>query len=291
MFVVAGVSGNTGRVVAETLLAQGRPLRVLVRDSAKGATWRARGAETAIASLDDATGLTRALEGASGAYLLVPPQYGADDLLAVQRRVAEAMARAVKASDIAHVVLLSSHGAQHAQGTGPVRALHHAEEAIGKAARNITIVRAAYFIENWAPVLGEAQKSGVLPSFLTPGRAIPMVATADIGRVAAEMLLRPAQGTRIIELEGPAPWSPEDVAQAVAVALGRDVRVQGVPVDQVVPVFTSSGFSTGSAELMREMYEAINSGHLAREGGRAVLRLGTLRPGEVLGKLLARTTA
>ena len=32
MFVIAGVSGNTGRVVADTLLSQGKKVRVIVRE-------------------------------------------------------------------------------------------------------------------------------------------------------------------------------------------------------------------------------------------------------------------
>src|SRR4051794_6683769 len=108
MYVVAGVSGHTGRAAAESLLEQGRRVRVLVRERAKGEEWRARGAEVAAASLDDAAALARALSGADGAYLLVPPAYGAQDVLAVQRGCTTAMAEAVRASGIPHVVLLSS---------------------------------------------------------------------------------------------------------------------------------------------------------------------------------------
>jgi hypothetical protein len=36
MFVVTGVTGNTGSVVASTLLAAGKPVRVVVRDAKKG---------------------------------------------------------------------------------------------------------------------------------------------------------------------------------------------------------------------------------------------------------------
>ena len=73
MYAIAGVSENTGSVVADTLLAQGEPVRVIVRDAAKGDTWRASGAEIAVAELHDRRGLTAALAGAKGAYVLVPP--------------------------------------------------------------------------------------------------------------------------------------------------------------------------------------------------------------------------
>src|SRR5579863_8408986 len=80
MFAVAGVSGHTGKVVAETLLAQKKPVRVIVRDAAKGEEWKRRGAEVAVADLEDAEALTRALRGADSAYLLLPPMMGSTDV-------------------------------------------------------------------------------------------------------------------------------------------------------------------------------------------------------------------
>src|SRR4051794_38230603 len=77
MYVIAGATGHTGRVVANTLLAEKQPVRVIVRDSAQGAEWKQRGAEVAVAALDDAAAVAQALRGADAAYLLVPPNYGA----------------------------------------------------------------------------------------------------------------------------------------------------------------------------------------------------------------------
>src|SRR5690349_23507736 len=74
MFVVAGVTGKTGAVVARALLAAKKPVRVLVRDERKGAAWRDEGAEVrVVTTLDDEAALTSALERAEGAYLLSPP--------------------------------------------------------------------------------------------------------------------------------------------------------------------------------------------------------------------------
>ena len=113
------------------------------------------------------------MEGATGTFVLIPPQYAEADLIAAQRVVADAIGEALQRTGIPHVVLLSSLGAQHAQGTGPVRSLHYAEKVIAEAAKSLTIIRAAYFLENWVPVLGEAKEKGILLSFLTPGRRIP----------------------------------------------------------------------------------------------------------------------
>ncbi len=286
MFVVTGVTGHTGKVVAETLLAQGEKVRVVVRDAKQGEPWKARGAEVAVALLSDSAAIAVALAGSKGAYLLIPPRYDANDMLAVQRPVVEALAEAVRKSAVPHIVLLSSLGAELADGTGPIRILHHAERALGAAAKHITFLRAAYFIENLAPVLG-ATAGGVLPTFLTPDRAIPMIATADIGRVAAELLLDPATATRVVELTSVRRWSPADVARELSAVLGRAVTPQFAPNEAVVPALTSIGFLPGVAELFREMTLGINDGRIGPQGGHVVRRFGQLSPIDVLKPLLA----
>jgi len=189
MYVVAGVTGHTGKVVAETLLARGEKVRAIVRDAKQGEAWKQKGAEVVVAQLNDTAAMARALTGAEGAYLLVPPRYDADDMLAVQRPLVDALAEAVRRSGVPHVVLLSSLGGELSDDTGPIRGLHYAERTLSAATRNITLLRAGYFIENFATVL-PATQAGVLPTFLTPDRALPMAATADIGVATADLFPR-----------------------------------------------------------------------------------------------------
>src|SRR3954469_8379541 len=119
MFAIAGVSGHTGSVVADTLLAQGHPVRVIVRDAAKGAASRTKGAEVAVADLQDTAALARALTGVAGAYLLLPPNMASQTPLEDHARLSAGFATAIEAAKVPHVVFLSSIGAQHATGTGP----------------------------------------------------------------------------------------------------------------------------------------------------------------------------
>src|SRR5262245_57128461 len=107
-YAVAGVTGNTGSVVARTLLAAGEKVRVIVRDAQKGEAWKGEGAEVAIADLSDARALATALKGVKGAYLLLPPSVTSDDVVAHQARVAESLATAVAEARVPHVVFLSS---------------------------------------------------------------------------------------------------------------------------------------------------------------------------------------
>src|SRR3954464_9855145 len=112
MFVVAGVTGHVGSVVAKTLLEQKKPVRVIVRDAAKGNGWSQKGAEVAVGSLDDVRFLGQALKGADGFFVLLPPNYQAKDFIEAQYAAADAIAAAVKASGVPHVVHLHSTSAE-----------------------------------------------------------------------------------------------------------------------------------------------------------------------------------
>jgi len=285
MYVVAGVTGNTGRVVAEALLAQKKPVRVLVRDEAKGAEWKRRGAELAVAELDDAAALGRALAGATGAYFLLPSQYASTDSRADNARRTRGIIQAIEASGVAHVVFLSAVGAQHANGTGPVEPLHDAEVALSQVKAAVTSVRAAYFMENWGASLS-ALANGVLQTFLALGRAIPMVATDDAGTVSAKALLEGGKGYSVIELAGPREYTPEDVAAVLTHITGKPVTAQQGPEEAMVPALMGAGLNRHWAEQYQELTHALNDGHMAWEGGRARFVRGTTAIDAVLSKLV-----
>jgi len=287
MHVVLGATGHTGRAAADSLLERGRKVRVVVRDAGRGEPWKARGAEVAVADATDEAALAAALAGAEGAYVLVPPQYGVDDMLAAQRRIIDALAAAIRKSAVPHVVLLSSIGAERPSGTGPIVTLHRAEDALRSAAPRLTALRAAFFLENWIPFLPAVREKSVLPSFLPPQRPVPMVATRDIGETAADLLLETGgPGRRVVELSGPRDLAPDDVAAALGERLGRSVRVEPLPLEAVEPSFVAAGMSADVAGLFREMYGALIAGSIAWEGQTADSRRGRLGPGDVLGPML-----
>jgi uncharacterized protein YbjT (DUF2867 family) len=286
MFVVAGASGNTGKVVAETLLAQKKGVRVVVRDAKKGEAWRARGAEVAEAELGDAEALGRALAGAEGAYLLLPPRYESTSVLADNTRVAQALAKAVDAGAVKHVVLLSSIGAQHASGTGPIASLHVAEAALGGTGAAVTSLRAAYFMENWGSSL-YALAEGLLPTFLAEDRAVPMVATRDIGAAAAKLLVEGGRGKRVIQLGGPRDYSPRDVAAALGRVLGRPIETQQGPEEAMPAALTGAGLNAEWARLFQELTHGVNTGLVAWEEGPPRVQ-GSTEIDAVLAQLTAR---
>ena len=265
MFVVLGATGNTGSAVVETLLSKKQPVRVIVRSADKGAGWKAKGADVAVASLDDVSVLTKAFEGAKGLYLLVPPNYGAEAWLADQRARMGRAAEAVQKSGIDHVVFLSSVGGHLHGGTGPIRAASYGEQALGCLAKRLTILRPCYFMDNWAPVIGAAKAQGVLPTFIAPPAKIPMISTKDIGRIGAERLMTGGYGKQIVEMAGPEEYSPDQAAAALSQILGKTVTAQHAPLSAVVPTFKSFGFSDEAARLFEEMYTAFSKGAIGYE--------------------------
>lgn len=285
MFVVAGVTGNTGSIVARTLLQGGKRVRVIVRDAAKGEPWKAQGAEIAVASVDDVEAMSSALSGAEGAYLLNPPAPAASDFLGESRKRVDALAEAARKSRIPHVVFLSSIGAQLPSGTGPIVSVHHGEAKLSGAVPNTTFLRPAYFLDNWAGVIGAARSEGVLPTFIALGQPVAQVSTQDIGRVAARSLLEGPRGRQVIELAGPEDYTPEAIAAALVKVLGREVKALPLPLEQVVPTLTSFGISGNVASLYRDLYEAIQRGHLVFEGGGASFERGRVTAVEALGAI------
>ena len=272
MFVVVGATGNTGSAVVETLLSRNQAVRIVVRSAGKGASWTAKGAEIAVASLDDVPALTKAFQGASGLYLLVPPNYGAQAWLTEQSARMDRAAEAVEKSRVPHVVFLSSIGGHIAEGTGPIRAARYGEQVLTRAVKNLTILRPPYFMENWAPVLGAVKGQGLLPTFIAPMAKIPMIATDDIGRIAAEQLIAGGHGRKVVEMAGPEEYSPDQVAAALGQILGKSVTAQHAPLSAVAPTFKSFGFSDEAAKLFEEMYTSFSTGRIGYEHPETLVR-------------------
>lgn len=278
MFVVAGATGQTGSAAAQTLLAAGQTLRGLTRDPARAAAKAKPGLSFVATDLTDAGALARAFDGANGAYMLAPPNPTHPDPIGFFVETALAIRTAARTAKLPRLVFLSSEGAHLSGPTGPIRGLRVAEAILADAAPTMTFLRPSYFQETWRELEGLARAEGILPSMLAPLDARrSLIATADVGRVAAELLLE-AQPPRIVELASAEHYSARDVANELGAALGRPVQAIAAPRDQWVPSLTGIGLSEGYAELLAEMHDGINAGRLGFSGegrqmrGRVALR-------------------
>ena len=174
MYVILGASGNTGHIVATTLLSRQQKVRVVGRNSSHLQPLASKGAEVAIADVTDAGALSKAFHNANAAYVMLPPNLTTNDPRGFQERISDAIAAAVKSSGIKNVVSLSSVGADKPSGTGPIVGLRNLELKLNQIdGVNLLHLRAGYFMENTLPqaAIIRAMGSAIGPVRAEIGRA------------------------------------------------------------------------------------------------------------------------
>jgi uncharacterized protein YbjT (DUF2867 family) len=290
MFAILGATGKTGGCAADALIQRGKPVRVVVRNPEKGTVWRARGADVAVADVDDVPALARALRGAVGAYLIVPRNFAVDDVLDSRRRCIDALARAVTDSGLEHVVFMSSVGAHRPSGTGLIGSLYYAEQRFAEINADLTFVRGSYFLENWEMDVAGLRDGNVLNTFLKADHKIPQVAVRDLGDMIADFLIHRERGHRVVECTGPEDWSPTDIAGALHEATGKPVEVKQWPASAAADALAQFGVPRPVAVLLQEMYEAFDSEHVALESPRSARR-GTISAPAAMAGLWRAATA
>jgi uncharacterized protein YbjT (DUF2867 family) len=268
MCVVLGANGNTGSIVADSLLSKGQKVRAVGRDAGRLQRFARSGAEAFTAELSDPAALTKAFSGARAAYLMLPPLSSREE----QERQSDAIAKAVKDSGLRYSVHLSSYGAHVPQGTGPVTGLHSSEQKLNSIGDlNVLHLRAAYFMENNLAAIGMIQGMGLFGHALLPGLKLPMIATRDVGDYAAQRLLKlDFSGKQTREVLGERDLSMAEATSVIARGIGKpDLRYEQFSYDQVQQALTQAGFSSKKAAVYIEMFEAINAGVLAAQEPRS----------------------
>jgi NAD(P)H dehydrogenase (quinone) len=261
MYAIMGITGRVGGALANTLLASGSRVRGIVRDAGKAAAWTARGAELAVADYDDAAALSAAFSGADGAFVMIPPNFTPAPGFPETKRTLAAIYEALAKARTKKAVYLSSIGSEQKSGTGLITQTHMLEAMLGDLPMQHVFLRAGWFMENFAGDVASARSEGKIYSHLQPlDRRVPMVATVDIGKAGAEVLCQDWDGTRRIEVAGPQDYSPLDVAQGFADALGREVEAVAVPRGEWIKSFVAQGMPRDLTGPLAEMVEGFNSG-------------------------------
>jgi len=263
MYAITGITGKVGGALARELLPGGQPVRAVVRDAARATSWAERGCELATAHMEDAESLEHAFRGAQGVFILLPPQFDPAPGFPETRAVIDAVSAAIRKARPEKVVCLSTIGAQ-AQESNLLTQLTLMEQALGDLPMPVTFLRPGWFMENAAWDVVSARDDGVIASYLQPlDRPVPMVATADVGRLAAALLQQTWSGTRVVELEGPSRVSPNDVASAFACVLGQPVRAEAVNRQAWESLFLSQGMKHPLPRM--RMLDGFNEGWIRFE--------------------------
>jgi len=289
MYAITGITGKVGGALAATLLAAGLPVRAVVRDATKGAAWAARGCEVAVAEMGNAAALTAALSGAEAVFILPPSEFDPEPGFPEAKRVIAAVTAALAEARPGKVVCLSTIGAD-APHENLLTQRTLMEQSLEEIGLPVTFLRPGWFMENALWDVASARDEGVLRSFLQPAdKLFPMVATQDVGRLAAALLREDWSGTRVVELEGPARISPNDLARAFATVLKRPVRVETVPRESWEQIFRSQGTRNPLPRI--RMLDGFNEGWIDfSEHGRSAMK-GTTALESVIAELVRASQA
>jgi uncharacterized protein YbjT (DUF2867 family) len=288
MYAIMGITGRVGGAIAENLLAQGEQIRAIVRNPEKATRWRDRGAEIAVADVDDPNALASAFEGTDGVFLMIPPNFAPAPGFPETRKTLASFHAALAKALPKKAVYLSSIGAERTSGLGLITSLHLLEQTLGDLPIAHAFLRAGWFMENHAWDVVTAKSDGKIFSNLYPlDRKFSLVATADIGKTGADALRQEWTGTRHIEVAGPEQYSPNDIAQALSSALGRSIEAVAVPREKWTDFFVGQGMPKGRTEPRAEMVDAFNLGwiHFGVSGTEHVTCATSLS--SVIAKLVA----
>jgi len=283
MYAITGITGQVGGAVARALLDAGHAVRAVVRSADKGAPWAALGCEVAVASNTGVAAMTAAFTGTEGVFILMPPTY--DPLPGYPVTIASnaAVREALLAARPAKAVVLSTVGA-HVARENLLNNLKMTEESLRGLPFPVAFLRANWFMENASWDL-DAARTGAIRSYLQPlERAIGMVSTSDIGATAADLLQENWTGARVVELDGPDRYSPNDIATAFATALGHPVEVSAVPRAEWETAFRAQGAQNPIPRI--QMLDGFNEGWLDFERGAVEQRRGRTTLQQAIDRLV-----
>jgi uncharacterized protein YbjT (DUF2867 family) len=111
-----------------------------------------------------------------------------------------------------------------------------------------------------------------------------MVATADVGRLAAELLQETWNGQRIVELEGPRRLSPNDIARVFSAIFGRTIRMERIPRETWMDLFSKQGMQNPLPRM--QMLDGFNEGWIEFLDGERSSRKGVIGVEEALDRLI-----
>ena len=272
MYIITGATGHTGSIAAEKLLATGAKVRVIGREAKRLERFSRAGAEAVVADMTDAAALEAAFSGARAVYAVMPPNLSAPNVRAYQERLTDSLASAIRNNGVGYVVALSSTGADKTYGTGPVLGVHGLEKKLESIdGLNTLSLRCGYFLENLLPQIGIIQSLGFMAGPVRADVPLPMIATSDIGDVAAESLAKlDFVGMETRELLGARHVTFTEASKIIGTAIGKPaLAYRQVPASALKPAMMQMGMSSDMVDQLMEMSEALNTGHMKSQEPRS----------------------
>lgn len=243
---VVGSTSDIGEIICENLTGKGHQVRGVSRKEG--------------VSLDDYDRLKKAFKGSDSAYLMIPFDMAAPDLHQREREISNNILKALSGSGIQRIVLLSGLNAHLKIGSGLGAAIM--EETLQHyPAPEMVFLRCGFFMENFLKglsFLAQAQ-SGIFQTAFRGDVPMPIIASADIARIATDILLEENfVEPRVRELHGGGWYSFEQATEIFSEALHPGTIYRQCSYEDAFNNMKAAGVSESFAHAVIETAESFN---------------------------------
>ena len=232
MILIVGASGRLGSVVAQRLLAQGKPVRAMTRNPLSLAHLQQQGAEVVSGDLRNPASLLSACQGVEQVLMAAHALVGKGDNnpQTVDDAGNRQLVDAAKAAGVKHFIFVSVQGASPDSPLEFFRIKYRTEEYLRASGLSFTILRPGAFMDLWAQLIGRPIiEQGKTTIFGRGNNPINFVAVEDVAHFVCTVLDDPRAHNRVIEVGGPENLTMNQVAEIFERTSGRRAKKRHVP--------------------------------------------------------------
>ena len=232
--LVAGATGQLGRVIVQKLLATGVPVRALARNAAKLAPLGQAGAEVSAVDMLDLPRLTDACRGAGDIIATANNNMGkgATSPMRVDLTAYQNLCAAARNAGIRRIVFISFRGATPDEFVDIFRLKWLIEDAIKRSQMPYVILRPSAFTDIWVDELLAAgiRKNGVATIFGDGRHASNYISVNDVAEFAVRVAQKPDIVNEVIDIGGPSDKTLNDLASLLEERFHSSGKRKHVPV-------------------------------------------------------------
>lgn len=262
-YVITGSVGHISRPIIQGLVKAGKDVRVITSTAARVSEIENLGAKALVGSVEDNTFLKEAFKGADVVYTMIPPTWQTTNWRASQNKIGKNYAQALEANQVKFVVNLSSVGAHHGNGAGPVDGLYDFEQLLNKIpGLHVKHLRPSYFFSNFLSQIGMIKQAGIMGGNFGEGEKLFLVHTDDIAAAALEELLSLSFSGNSVRYIFSDERSGKEIAEVLAKAVGKNFPWVVFTDEQQKQGLLQAGLSETHAQGYTDLGKAIREGYM-----------------------------
>lgn len=249
MILIVGATGTLGGRITRGLLAQGKEVRILVRDpspsfelapmglATDADTLVQAGAQRVTGDLTDRASLDAACAGVDTVLTTATSAKRDGDLEAVDLNGTLNLIAAARKAGVSHFIYTSAYGSEVGHSMPMLHVKATCEQSLIESGLTWTILQPAIIYEVLCNmVIGIPLRAGEPVSLIEDGsHRHPYIAEADLADFAVAAVDNPAAHNLRLQIGGPS-YSWQEIVDAAAAVVGRELPVRFLPAGSELPL-------------------------------------------------------